>query len=201
MTNFAEYGLILCPHIDTYETRTPEYKRLFKRSVDNIITFLGTKNIKPLMLLTDQVANVLSPSGVNWSQTITEEDLKFAVKNCDNISSSKANVIKYPEFYEAVEVMEPPLESGTDDALFDSMCKRVALLEKAIIQRQTVIFSIQSPNKANYNVKPKEASGVILCVVHNGNFKPTTYIGDMEVNPISMLDYECGNLPVYEWRF
>ena len=203
MKGFAEYGLIVCPHIDSYEYRTIEHKRLLKRSVDNIISLLRLKEIKPLMLLTDQVANIISPTGVYWSQTITPADLEFAMHNCDNISPKSTNVVTYPDFYEAVEIMAPPIEDGnaTTEEKFSNMCKRVELLEKAIIQRQTVIFNIQTPNNASFNIKPQKDKPVILCNVHNGSFQPTTYIGEMEENPMSILDYEYGNLPVFEWRF
>lgn len=201
MTNFAEYGLILCPAIESYENRTPEHKKLLRKSVENIITFLGTKNIKPLMLLTDQVASIVSPDGVYWAQTITESDWEFASVNCDNMSKIPDNLIKYPDFYEAVEVLYPPISSTDVDELFADMCKRVSKLEKAIILRQTVIFNIQTVNNASYNIKPEADSGVILCNIHNGSFLPTTYISDIEENPINILDYDMANHPVYEWRF
>lgn len=202
MTNFAEYGLILCPAIDSYENRTSDYKQLLKKSVNNIITFLSTKNIKPLMFITDQVANILSPDGVYWAQTITDEDLRFAVANCDNIQAVYPNAINYPDFYEAIDVLYPPMEDESDKtAMFEYMCKRVSKLEKALIKRQKVIFNIQTQNNASYNVKPVDGESVILCNVHNGSFIPTTYMGSMQENPIVILDYPLANRPIFEWRF
>ena len=199
MVNYAEYGLILCPHIDTFEYKTPEYKALLKKSINKIIDFLLSKNIKPVMLCTDMVAAALNMERVTWLQTITYDDCEWALANCDYIKKAGESDITFPDFYDAVYDLYPEDDEATGE-FFDRMQKRVKILEKAVIKQQRVIFNIQTPSKASYNIKPMEESDRILVNVHNGHFHPTSFLGINEINPIDLLDLPTGNRPVYEWE-
>lgn len=202
MTGYAEYGLILCPHIDCFEFKTPEYKALLKKSVNKIIDFMLSKDIKPTMLCTDQVAAALNMERVIWESTITPDDCEWALTHCDYVKKAGDTDNHYPDFYEAVYELYPEEgeEDTSDTAYFDRLQKRVKLLERAVLKRHKVIFNIQTPSKASYNIKPKPDTGIILVNVHNGNFIPTAFMGDCEINPIELLDLPTGNRPVYEWE-
>ena len=205
MIGYSTYGLIICPTIETYINKEPEYKRLLKKSVENAIKFLHMKKIRPAFLKMDYVALDLNISGINWFQTTTEADTIFVDDYCKPIHTQTADDVKFLDIYKMVEESkaasyETDTSSDPDEYLI-GINKRIEKITHEILERQLVIFNIFTPNRAAYNIKPKAGSPRILINVHNGTFVPTTYLGDMQMNPISLLEYDMGNRPLYEWRF
>lgn len=201
MFRYSDDAIILCPSYECYENKEESYYRNMSAALRNIILFLKSKDITPCMLTSDEVACRENPSGVTWLQTMTPGDVIFTRKNCVSVGIEHSNVRQYPELYKKALEKYPIKASKNVDILFDGVLKRTSKTEKEIIKDAKVIFNIQTANNASYNIKPKEGSGVILINVKNGSFLPTCYLGDMEINPIDLLDYPMGNRPIYDWRF
>lgn len=201
MFRYADNALILCPSYENYENKSESYYKMIKLVVNNIVAFLKTKDITPCMLTSDEIACALNPSGVTWWQTMSPGDEVFAKKYCAGVAVPHTNVVKFPELYTASLKKYPMVATSNVDLLFDGVLKRTGKVERELIKSTKVIFNIQTPNSASYNVKPKAGSEVILVNVHNGNFIPTCYLSDMSLNPIELLDYPLANKPLYEWRF
>lgn len=201
MFRYAEQALILCPSYECYENKADAYYINFRRSLDNILKFLKFKDIEPCMLTTDEIANVYNSNLVTWLQVMSPSDRLFAKKNCENMKTEYQDAIEYPELYKEALTKYPFDPKASKDFIFEDLLKRVARTERAVIKQFKVIINIQTPNNASYNIKPKANSGIILINVHNGNFLVKSYMGDMELNPLDLLDYNMANRPVYEWRF
>ena len=201
MFRYADNALILCPSFENYDNKSDSYYTMLKRSVTNIVTFLKSKDITPCMLTSDEIACVLNPDNVTWWQTMSPGDELFAKKYCEGVSVTHSKVVKFPELYTAAMKKYPMASTSNVDLLFDGVLKRTGKVERELIKTTKVIFNIQTPNSAAYNIKPKAGSEVILVNIHNGNFIPNCYLSDMNLNPIELLDYPLANRPVYEWRF
>lgn len=201
MFRYSDDALILCPSYECYENKEESYYRNMKIVLQNIVSFLRTKDITPCMLTSDEVACRENPQGVTWLQTMTPGDVLFTKKHCVSVGIAHEAVRQYPELYQKALEKYPMQPSKNVDILFDGVLKRTGRTERELIKNAKVIFNIQTANNAAYNIKPKAGSGVILVNVRNGSFIPTVYLGDMEINPIDILDYSLANRPLYDWRF
>ena len=200
MYRYAEEALILCPAYECYTNKADTYYINMRRSLANIVAFLKSKDITPCMLASDEVANIEDPEGVKWYQTFTTGDKLFVKKYCGSIKADRDDFLTVPDLYAKALKQFPMAKHTNPELAFDDVLKRTAKIERELIKRFKVIFTIQTKNNASYNIKPKEGSEVILVQINNGNFLPETYLGNMMINPIDLLDYSLGNRPTYEWR-
>lgn len=198
MKGFTDSALILLPHTECYEYKSEDYYKLLRRAINNIIAYCKYTDMTPCMLMTDSVAMAEDRDDVQWIQTIAPGDLIFAKRNCD--IKAKDNAIKLTAAYKKALAKYPPSDPTQVENYFQEMLKRVSRIEKDYISTCKCIFSIQTPNHCSYNIKPTEGDGRVLVKISNTNFMPTTYISDMEINPIELLDFPTANLPVIDWR-
>lgn len=201
MYRYCDDALILCPSYECYENKEESYYRHMKAALANIVSFLKTKDINPCMFTSDEVACRENPKGVTWLQTMTPGDEMFVKKNCAYVSMSHENVRTFPELYQKALTKFPPKPTDMAELMFTDVLKRTNKTERELIKTFKVIFNIQTANNAAYNIKPKDGSSVILVNIKNGSFAPTSYLGGMEINPITLLDYDMGNKPIFDWRF
>ena len=198
MKGFTDSALILLPHIECYEYKGDDYYKLLRKAIDNIIAYCKYTDMTPYMLMTDSVAMAENRNDVKWVQTLTPGDLIFAKHNCD--IRAKDGAVKLIDAYKKALAKYPPSDPANVEEYFQGMLKRVDRIEKDYISKCKCIFTIQTPNHCSYNIKPTAGDGRILIKISNTNFMPTTYISDMEINPIELLNFPCANLPVIDWR-
>ena len=199
MKGFTDKALILMPHSECYENKSDDYYKLLRKALDNIVAFCKHCGMTPQMLMSDTTAMEENRLDVEWVQTLTPGDLRFAIKNCG--VRAKQEPVKLIEQYKKVLSKYPGGDPSKVEDYFSVMMKRVSRLEKDYIKSMRCIINIQTKNNSAYNVKPTAESGVILIQVSNVNFMPTAYLGDMEINPIELLDFPTANQPVIDWRF
>ena len=199
MYNYAEYGLILMPTPETYQNKEEHYYTLFDKTVNNIVKFLKSKGIIPVMLMSDEVANLANPDGVQWVQTFLPSDFKF-IQKVESIYLKREDPILLDDLYAKTVKKYPSTFIADPEELYARVVKRTNFIENAYIKDSRVIFNIFTHSKANHNIKSKEGSPAILVNVSNATFQPTAYIGGMEVNAAQLLDIVDGCLPVCEWR-
>ena len=201
MYRYAKEGLILCPAYECYTGKEESYYIHMHRALANIVALLKSKDITPCMFASDEIANIEDPEGVKWYQTFTSGDKQFIKKYCSCINVNRSDFATVPELYQTALKKYPMGQIANPDIMFEGVLKRTEKIERELLKTFKVIFSIQTKNNAYINIKPKADSGIIFVSITNGSFIPTSYIGDMEINPIELLDYEMGNKPVYDWRF
>lgn len=201
MYRYTDNAIILCPSYECYENKEESYYRHMAKCLQNIIKLLQLKDITPCMLTSDEIACRENPVGVTWWQTMTPGDVIFTKKHCVGMSTPHSNVVQFADNYKRALEKYPMKQSKNTDIMFGDVLKRTQRIERELIKTAKVVFNIQTVNNAAYNVKPKAGSGIILVNIRNGSFVPTAYLGDMEINPIELLDFKEANQPVYEWRF
>ncbi|MDR1523271.1 MAG: hypothetical protein LBS29_04905 [Endomicrobium sp.] len=200
MYGYADDGLLLLPKVESYEHRSETYHLDLRKAVNNLLSFCEIRKIQLKCFVTDEVAVLLNPKGVEWILTVPKEDYFFIRTNCDNMGKEYPNLISYNDLYTLARKKFPVEEKLNREQRFDVVLQREHFVTKKIIEKFKFVINIFTPNNAAYSVEPKEGDDKIILHVHNGNFIINGYINGYSTDIIDLLDLVYANRPLHTWK-
>lgn len=201
MKGFADNCLVLFPKPESYEYRSDMYHLNLKRSLENLLKYLESCDIKPQCFTTDEVALLVNPRDVEWLQTLSDPDNFFMMTHNVAMEALKfKQVTKLTDLYSKIN-KSVQLERGlTEEQRFEVIVKREARITKELITEAKIVIIFEQPNNSSYKVVSKDGDGRICIYINNKTFIPKCFISGIQADPNDLLGFSGANRPVYQWE-
>ena len=201
MRGFDDKALILFPTLEFYEEKSLRYRYEFQQSVKKLLAYLDSIGMEAHTFITDDLAWKLPDTKFRWVSTLNRGDLFFVTNNCGVPKSiMRADIIEFPDIVSGIaEKDELPGDISIEDR-FSHILARDKKTITSIIPLYRVVVQFYKRKETRYRVVIKPNGGKIRLRIDLDSFKVTTYINDIEENPIDILGVDYGNKSLVNWR-
>lgn len=196
MKGFAERCLLLFPGSEFLEDKPDLHIAWFRRSVDNLLSYLSYIGITPCAFISDEEA-------LRWSdrlvmlQTLPRPDIFFMQRNNEAMSVLKN--IKYEAQEElcsdAAAKYPVPANPSTEER-FSIACKRERFTTKKLIDDYKLVFFFTK----GYTVKSTLNDGKMRVSIDSTSFVCTCMLSGQVMDVCNMFNFSGAQKPLNQWK-
>lgn len=200
MRGFCTDAYLVFIKYENYQSQNHEQRICYARAVENFITYLKEIGIVPKCFITDEVAQLVAPSGVTWVSPLSRGDAYFVKSNCDGMGNIDLSKAEYLDELIRESEKKHQIEKGISiEKRFEKILKRDSFVTSKCINEAPLVVAFCKKNKCNYKVNLQEGKQQIRIFMDSA-YMLEAYLAGNKMNTEILLDRKNTRYPVHQWK-